>query len=355
MPNIMVIDDTPANLRLLDTMLTSEGYKVFCFPKGDMAIRSALKNKPDLIFLDINMPGMNGYEVCRILKSYPETEDIPVIFISALSDTLDKLKAFSIGGVDYVTKPFEVAEVRARLKTHLRIHALENTLKENNVQLEVKIREQVREISEAKYATITAIARIAESRDHDIGNHLERVKVCCRLLSDKLSKHTHYKAYISGNYIDNITHASLLHDIGKTGIADEILKKPGKLTHEEFEIMKTHVAIGADTLEDIIIEYPTNTFLRMGLLIARYHHEKWDGSGYPNGLIGEEIPLSARIMALVDVYDALRSKRCYKEAYSHERSLEIITEQMGKHFDPTIAQIFKDNHEEFQSLYDKIG
>lgn len=355
MPNIMIVDDTPANLGLLEKMLTSEGYNVFCFLRGDMAMRSISRKKPDMIFLDINMPYMNGFEMCSMLKSNRSTEDIPVIFISALTDTFDKVKAFNAGGIDYVTKPFELEEVRVRLKTHLRIHTLENELKEMNLKLEEKVEEQVKEIAESKYATISAIAKIAESRDHEIGNHIERVKAFCKILAEKLALESEYKDYITPKYIDNITHASLLHDIGKIGISDSILKKKGKLSYEEFEIMKKHTNIGAETLSDIIIQYPQNCFLKMGLSIARSHHEKWDGSGYPDGLKGDEIPLSARIMAVVDVYDALRSKRCYKEPFTHEYSLSIIEEGSGKHFDPQIAYAFIKFGDELSKLYEKIG
>lgn len=355
MPNIMIVDDTPANLGLLEKMLTSEGYNVFCFLRGDMAMKSILRKKPDMIFLDINMPYMDGFEMCSLLKANSSTENIPVIFISALTDTFDKVKAFNAGGIDYVTKPFELEEVRARLKTHLRIHTLEKELKEINVKLEYKVKKQVEEIAESKYATISAIAKIAESRDHDIGNHIERVKAFCKIVAEKLSLVPEYKEYITQKYIDNITHASLLHDIGKIGIDDNILKKRGKLTFDEFELMKKHTNIGADTLSEIITQYPHNSFLKMGLSIARSHHEKWDGSGYPDGLFEDEIPLSARIMAIVDVYDALRSKRCYKEPFTHEYSIDIIREGMGKHFDPKIAEVFINHAEELSNLYERIG
>ena len=211
--------------------------------------------------------------------------------------------------------------------------------------------EKVKEITDSQIATIFALAKLAESRDNDTGDHLKRVQFFCRLLAEKLSKHSKYRDRINEDFIENLQRASPLHDIGKVGIKDAILLKPGKLTPEEFEEMKLHTSIGANTLKQVYQEYPGNYFVKIGIEIAQSHHEKWDGSGYPEGLCGDGIPLSARIMALVDVYDALRSKRVYKEAYSNEKSREIIMQGNGKQFDSLVVEAFLEYEQEFEEVY----
>jgi len=347
---IMIVDDTPANLNLLTEMLQHLGYGVIAFPGGKMALRAAEKNPPDLILLDINMPEINGFEVCERLKANQKLKDIPVLFISALSDTADKVRAFDVGGVDYVNKPFQMEEVHARVKTHLKMRALQLDLIRHNTRLEELVREKVAEISNSQLSTINALARLTESRDDDTGAHIERTQFYCKILAQKLAENALYSATIDPVYIDNISLASSLHDIGKVGIRDSILLKPGKLTPQEFETMKTHTLIGASTLNSARLRYPYNAFLNMGLAIARSHHEKWDGSGYPDGLAGENIPLSARIMAVADVYDALRSVRPYKKAFSHEESAALIFEGSGSHFDPLIVEAFRAVQAEFAGI-----
>jgi len=337
---VMVVDDTPANLKLLEEMLSGEGYRALMFPSGSLALKAAVRNPPDLILLDIMMPEMDGFETCRRLKEDSATQEIPVIFLSALNDTESKVKAFSMGGVDYVTKPFQFSEVKTRVETHIALRRSQTLLKRQNQHLEEMIQEKVREISESQLATIFAVSKLAESRDDETGWHIERTRIFCRDLAQKLADTSSYGAEITSDFIENIYHASPLHDIGKVGITDNILLKPGRLTAEEFEIMKTHTLIGASTLQTVYQKYPGNAFLSMGIDIALSHHEKWDGSGYPDGLAGEQIPLSARIMAIADVYDALRSKRPYKEPFSHEKSSAIIREGAGRHFDPQVVEAF---------------
>ena len=347
---IMVVDDAPANLRLLQEMLQAKDYLVLTFPRGAMALTAATKNHPDLILLDIQMPEMDGFEVCRRLKADEALKEIPVIFISALTETSDKVKAFAAGGVDYVSKPFQFEEVNARVETHLNLRRMQAELKKHNLHLEDLVKEKVREISESQLATIHALSKLAASRDDETGQHIERVQVFCKVLTEKLRGNPSFTGSIDNNFIENIYHASPLHDIGKVGISDNILLKPGKLTPEEFEIMKTHSIIGAMTLQAACSKYPGNAFLNMGIALARSHHEKWDGSGYPDGLAGEDIPLCGRIMALVDVYDALRSIRPYKEAFSHEKSCKIILEGTGKHFDPAVIDAFREVEAEFAKI-----
>ncbi|NLO90092.1 MAG: two-component system response regulator [Clostridia bacterium] len=353
MPTILIVDDKKINRSLLKRYLIHAGYKrIFEAENGEQALEMAREVKPDLILLDIVMPGMSGYEVCRILKRDPKLKNIPIIFLSVLMDVEDKVRAFEEGGVDYITKPFEFEEVRARVQAHLRLFYLQRELERYNKYLETMVEEKVREIYDAQMATIYAIARLAEKRDYETGQHLERTREYCRLLAEWLLRHSRYKAFIDEKFIKVLYEASPLHDIGKVGVPDAVLLKPGRLTPEEFEIIKTHTIIGAQTLEEVREKYPENAFISMGIEIARSHHEKWNGSGYPDGLKGDEIPLSARIMALADVYDALRSQRPYKEAYSHEKSREIIVAEKGKHFDPLLVEAFLAVEKDFAAVHD---
>jgi putative two-component system response regulator len=335
--DILVVDDTMANLQILTTMLKEKGYKVRPVLDGKTALQAVQMKIPDLICLDINMPGMNGYEVCEALKKNPAFKDIPVIFISALSEPLDKVKAFSLGGVDYITKPFQLEEVQARIDTHLRLHRL---LEE--------------EILDSQMATILALAELAEFRDDDFGQHLKRIQHFSGLLVTRFVEKGFGQTIIPRNFVRNIFYASTLHDIGKVGIPDSILLKPGKLTPEEFETMKSHTFIGSDLLEKVRKQYPKNSFINVGIEISRSHHEKWDGSGYPDRLSGSNIPVSARILALADVYDAMRSKRPYKEPFSHEVTYNRIIQDSGTHFDPDIVKIFMEIHQDFEDTYNRL-
>jgi putative two-component system response regulator len=355
MATVMVVDDIPENLNLLQDMLQGKGFRVLAFPNGRMALNAAAKSPPDLILLDINMPEMNGFEVCERLKADEALKDIPVLFISALTEVTDKVKAFAAGGVDYVTKPFQFEEVNARVNTQLRLRKIKLELERHNLHLEEMVKEKVREISDSQLATILAVSKLAEYRDDETGHHIERTRTFCRIITEHLRTNPRYEKSISDAYVENIFHAAPLHDIGKVGIPDSLLLKPGKLTAEEFEIMKTHPVIGANTLKSVRSKYPKNAFVNMGITIAHAHHEKWDGSGYPYGLAGEDIPLAARIMALADVYDALRSKRPYKEPFTHEESCGIILEGTGKHFDPVVIEAFKAVETEFAEIRQRLA
>ncbi len=349
--SIMIVDDTPANLKLLTDLLRSCDYHVLAFPRGEMALRAAYKNPPDLFLLDINMPGINGYDLCAELKKQPETAEVPVIFLSALTQPLDKVRAFGVGAVDYINKPFQFEEVLARVKTHIKIRRLQVELEKYNHHLEELVQDQVKEIEAAQMATIVALAQLAESRDDETGQHLERVQFFSRFLAESLRGKKGYSHIIDQNFSNNIFYACSLHDIGKVGIPDNILLKPGKLTPEEFEIMKTHTLIGATNLESVNDKYPHNKLVKMGIAITRSHHERWDGNGYPDGLAGSAIPLPARIMALVDVYDALRTERCYKAAFSHDKTLAIIREGSGSQFDPDIIAVFDEIEGDFEHIF----
>lgn len=353
--SIMIVDDTPANIKLLNDLLRSCGYHVYAFPRGEMAFKAAQKNPPDLFLLDINMPEISGYELCKKLKNAPDLADIPVIFLSALNEPLDKVNAFGVGAVDYINKPFQFEEVLARVQTHLKIRRLQVELEKHNHHLEDLVREKVKEIESSQMATIFALAKLAESRDDETGQHLERVQLLSRCLTEALKEKQIGTETIDEHYSSSIFNACSLHDIGKVGIPDNILLKPGKLNAEEFEIMKTHTLIGALNLKSVYDKYPCNYVVKMGIAIARSHHERWDGKGYPDGLAGESIPLEARIMAVVDVYDALRSERCYKPAYSHIETLEIIMAAAGTQFDPDIIKVFATIENEFERIFNGLS
>jgi putative two-component system response regulator len=346
--DILVVDDVPANLTLLAGMLKGKGYRVRPAPSGKLALKAVEREPPDLILLDITMPEMDGFEVCRRLKEDVRFRDVPVIFISALTETFDKVKAFGSGGVDYVTKPFQFEEVAARVETHLK-------LRRYQARLEDVVKEQVAEICASQISTIFALSKLAESRDMDTGQHLERVQVFCRMLAVKLGGGDPFRRVIDDAFIHNIFNASPLHDIGKVASPDRVLLKAGKLTPQEFEIMKQHAVLGASTMEAVREVYPKNAFINMGISIARSHHERWDGKGYPDGLAGEGIPLAARIMTVADVYDALRSTRCYKGPYSREQARGIIESGGGSQFDPAVVAAFRTLEEDFDRVGREMG
>jgi putative two-component system response regulator len=348
---VMVVDDTPENLNLLRDMLQGTGYKVLAFPDGRMFLNAVTKHPPDLILLDINMPGMDGFEVCKHIKADERLREIPVLFISALTEVTDKVKAFEAGGVDYITKPFQFEEVRSRVGTHLRLSKMKLLLEQHNLHLQDLVIEKTQEIFDSQMATVLALSKLAEYRDDETGHHIERTRTFCKVLAQQLQHNPRYSQSISDDYVENIFHVAPLHDIGKVGIPDSILLKPGRLTPEEFGIIKSHPVIGANTLKSVRTKYPNNVFINMGIAVAHSHHEKWDGSGYPDGLAGEDIPLAGRIMSLADVYDALRSKRPYKLAFSHEESCSIILKGAGKHFDPAVIAAFKDVESMFAEIH----
>ncbi len=355
MKNILIVDDSEMNLKILDVILVSEGYNVKSISKPKEVVPYCEEHIPDLILSDIQMPEMSGFEVCKALKANEKTKNIPVIFISALSDPEDVVNGFTYGAVDYITKPFKAREVKARVSTHLNLHDLQEKLEKQNRILEIRVAEQVKQISDMQMATIFSLAKLAQSRDDDTGKHLERVQEYCFILSVQLAKDSKYKDSVTPKFIENIVNASPLHDIGKVGISDLILLKPGPLTDEEYAIMKTHTKIGAETLESVDRKFGNNTFIEMGKVIARSHHEKWDGTGYPDRLVGNDIPLAARIMAIADVFDAISTKRSYKDPFPHERCIEIIKEGSGTQFDPDLVEAFLKVTDKFYVVRQKLS
>ena len=352
---IMVVDDVAESLALMEQVLAGPGRRVRTFLDGDRALAAARAEPPHVILLDVSMPGMDGFEVCRRLKAEPVLRDIPVIFISAYQDSVEKVKGFGLGGVDFVTKPFSIDEIRARVEMHLKLGLYQQALARYTARLQEMVDAQVREIAEAQMATIFALSKLAEARDFSTGQHLERVRVLCRLLAEELRRHSPYAEEMTPTFISNIYHASPLHDIGKVAIADHILQKHGDLQPDEFESMKLHTAFGAQTLEEVQAAYPGNEFIEIGISIARHHHERWDGAGYPEGLAGEEIPLAARIMALVDIYDAIRSRRVYKPALPHQHCCDFLRQARGTHLDPVIVDAYFAIEQEFERVWDEMA
>jgi putative two-component system response regulator len=354
---ILAVDDMPANLRILAKTLQLKGYEVLTAEDGAQALRIARSEVPALVLLDINMPGMDGYQVCAEFKKEPKLAAVPVIFISANEDTEDKVKAFEAGGADYITKPFQAAEVTARVSAHMLNHRLQMELDKHVRGLELLVKAQVKEIADSQAATIVALAKLSEYRDEDTGDHILRIQHYCKALAEELVKEGVF-AEIDSVFIEDIFRASPLHDIGKVGIPDSILLKPGRLTPEEFQIMKNHTVIGAETLVAVNQRYPGNSFVRMGMEIARSHHEFWDGGGYPDNLSGEAIPLSARILTLADQFDALRNKRPYKPAFDAEKTFKILTEGDDRskptHLDPRILSAFKNIAPRFNEIFEEL-
>jgi putative two-component system response regulator len=338
---ILIIDDNPATIKILGSII-SDNYTKQVATSGESAIEilEASTELPDLILLDLIMPGMDGFETCKMIKQNIRYKDIPIIFLSSRTDSLTKIEALKAGGVDYITKPFNFDEMRSRIDVHLSIHNFEQELSKHNKYLSTLIDEKAKEISEIQLSTIYALVKLTDYRDDVIGGHLQRTQIMCQRIAESLRSKSKYIAIIDDEFISNIYKSSPLHDIGKVGIPDNIYLKPGKLTPEEFEVMKRHTTIGAETLEAVLLRFPNNEFIEMGIDIAKYHHEKWDGKGYPEGLSGDNIPISARIMAVSDVFDALMSKRPYKEAFSFSDSYNIILEGKGSHFDPMVVDAF---------------
>jgi putative two-component system response regulator len=354
--NILVVDDTPDNLIMMSELLKDE-YKVKVANNGEKALKiSQSQTPPDLILLDIMMPVMDGYEVCRQLKANPQTQHIPVIFLTAKTDATDETKGLEIGAIDYITKPINPAILMARVKTHLDIKRMQDFLRNQNSFLEAEIIKRTREITAIQDVTIHAMASLAETRDNETGNHIRRTQNYVRVLAQKLRHHPRFSHFLDDDKIIELLYKSApLHDIGKVGIPDKILLKPGRFEPEEFEVMKQHPALGRSAIlnaeYELGLEVP---FLKYAKEIAYAHQEKWDGSGYPLGLAGDNIPISARLMAVADVYDALISRRVYKEGMTHEQAVQLIIEGRGKHFDPDITDAFLALQEDFIAIAAKF-
>ena len=340
-PTVLVVDDTPDNLSLMSGLL-KDLYKVKVANNGEKAIKIVQgDSRPDLILLDIMMPGLSGYDVCKILKQDPALRDIPIIFLTAMTGTDDEKKGLELGAVDFITKPVNPPIVMARVATQLQVKAAADFLKDKNKYLEAEVQRRARELAAIQDVTILAMASLAETRDNDTGNHIRRTQHYLKLLAEHLKDHSRFRLFLDPRTIDLLFKSAPLHDIGKVGIADRILLKPGRFEPHEFEIMKTHCKLGRDAIQHAEDQLGLEVeFLKYAKEIAYGHQEKWDGTGYPQGLSGDDIPISARLMAVADVYDALISRRVYKSGMPHEQAVGIIGEGRGTHFDPDIVDAF---------------
>jgi putative two-component system response regulator len=338
---VLVVDDTPDNIALVSALL-KDAYKTKIATSGQKALSIAgAETPPDLILLDIMMPEMDGYEVCARLKESEQTREIPVIFLTAKAQIEDEEHGLELGAIDYITKPISPPILLARVKTHLALKAAQDFLRDQNAILEERVAERTRQLGAVQDVTILAMASLAETRDNETGNHIRRTQNYVRALAIKLKEHPRFSDFLTDENIELLYKSAPLHDIGKVGIPDRVLLKAGKLTDEEFAIMKTHTTMGRDAIaaaeEKLDV---THSFLRFAREIAYSHQEKWDGTGYPEGLSGDDIPLPARLMAVADVYDALISRRVYKPPFSHEEACRIIRDGRGTHFDPDVVDAF---------------
>ena len=348
---VLVVDDTPENLTLMGALLRDH-FMVKVANNGEKALKIAISDTlPDLVLLDIMMPGMDGYEVCRRLKATAATRDIPVIFLTARSDPDDERMGLALGAVDYITKPISPPILLARVNTHLALKATADFLRDKSAYLEREVALRTLEVQAIQDVTIMAMTSLAETRDNETGNHIRRTQLYVKALAERLRNHPRFEAVLNERMIELLYKSAPLHDIGKIGIPDSILLKPGKLTVEEFEVMKTHTTLGRKAIEDAERRLGMRVaFLSVSKEIAYSHQEKWDGSGYPQGLAGDQIPVSARLMAVADVYDALINKRVYKAAFSHDQTCSTIVKGKGTHFDPDMVDAFVSIAEDFRSI-----
>ena len=350
-PRLLVVDDSPTIRAMLMSLLRDD-YELQMAKDGEggLALAGALPH-PDLILLDVEMPGIDGFEVCRRLKADPLTRDIPVVFLTALSNVEDEGRGLTLGAADYITKPISPPIVLARVRNHLALKQQSDFLRSKNEFLAAEVDKRTREVSAIQDVTILAMASMAETRDNETGNHIRRTQHYVRSLALKLKDHSRFRTQLTRLYISSLFKSAPLHDIGKVGIPDRILLKPGRLTPDEFEIMKTHTTLGRDAIRHAEQELGVRVkFLTIAKEIAYSHQEKWDGSGYPQGLKGEAIPLSARLMAVADVYDALISDRVYKKGMTHDEAVAIMREGRGAHFDPDILDAFLSMQDEFRAI-----
>ncbi|MDD2370460.1 MAG: response regulator [Firmicutes bacterium] len=342
--SILIVDDTKFYSDMLYDFLFEE-YNINIVSDGEAALSTIKFDIPDLIILDVLMPGMDGFEVCNILKQNKKTKDIPIIILSSLTNVVDESKGLELGAIDYIKKPFNLKLLKNRIENHLELYEKMGKLTKELVESNNIVNKEIENI-------IKSLGILATYRDDDTGKHLERTKFYMRFLADELKNKYPYE--LNENKIDLLCQSSILHDIGKVGISDSILLKKGKLTNSEFEEIKKHTIKGRDIIREVEVSYGKSEFLNIAAEIAEYHHEKWDGSGYPYGLIKQQIPFYARMMSIIDIYDALTSERPYKNAFTHEEAIKIILEGDDRvkpqHFDPDILEAFNRIHIKFKDF-----
>jgi len=337
---VMLVDDSLANLMVGKEAL-SHAYSVMTVPSASKMFELLTRYSPELILLDINMPEMSGYEAIKILKDNSNTKDIPVIFLTGMSDSASELMGLDLGAIDYIIKPFSAPLLKRRVETHIMVERQRKKLQDYNENLQKMVSEKTQTILKLQNTVLRAMAKLVEGRDAFTGNHVERTEVFLRVLLSAMTETGVYREETSEWDISLLLQSSQLHDVGKIAIHDNILKKPGKLTEEEFEEMKKHVLYGVNFIEKLEENEEDSLYLKYAKIFAHYHHERWDGSGYPGGLSGTDIPLLGRLMAIIDVYEALISERCYKPAFDHQTALNIILQGRGTCFDPVLTDLFE--------------
>ncbi len=351
--DVLIVDDTESNLDMLMYAL-QDSYRISVALDAESAFDILENTVPDLILLDVVMPGMSGFDMCRLLKNNPRYSDIPIIFLTVMDQLADKTKGFELGAVDYITKPFEIPEVKARVRSQLLLHEATGQLARQNELLEEKVRERTRELEDTQDITINSLAFLAEIRDNETGSHIRRTRNYIQALIEELTGKGHFREILTEQRKGLMVKSATLHDIGKVGIPDRILMKPGQLTNEEFDFMKKHTELGKEALVKSNRGMGNCCFLSHAIKFAYSHHEKWDGSGYPCGFAGEDIPLEGRLMAIADVYDALISTRIYKPPFSHSKACAIIKESCGTHFDPLMVQTFEAVNNQFRHIAEQF-
>ncbi len=348
-PIILVVDDHIENIELLEAHLAPLGYVIVKATSGAAAINLITSNQIDLILLDVIMPGMDGFEVTRWVRKTPEYRLLPIVLVTALRETEDRIKGIDAGCDDFISKPIDKMELVARVRSLLKVKAYNDLLENYRKDLEHEVEDRTREleqalemIKDASLETIYRLSMASEHKDEDTGVHIKRMSRYAAAVARRMG--------LAENEVETILYATPMHDLGKIGIPDAILVKQAKLDPMEWDIMKQHTVIGANILKGSDAE-----FIRLGEIIAEFHHEKWDGTGYPNNLKGTDIPIAARIAAIADVFDALTSKRPYKEPFSFEKSMRIIQEGSGSHFDPAVADAFLDIREEIRAIQQQFA
>jgi len=344
---IMLVDDCRTNL-LAGKAALSEDWSVQTIPSAAKMFETLEWSMPELILLDVDMPDTTGFEAIKKLKSQPATRDIPVIFLTAMSESANELEGLQLGAVDYITKPFSPPLLRQRVAMHLLLKTQQRELENYNKNLQRMVDEKTRTIFKLQSKIITAMADMLEGRDGTTGGHITNTKRYLEIILSAAVMRADIWAQSAEWDTELLLHASQLHDIGKVAISDSILKKPGKLTAEEFEEMKRHTSLGMHFIDRLQDDEDDSRFLEYAKVFAGYHHERWDGSGYPHKLAGEAIPLLGRMMALADVYEALIADRPYKKAFSHDEAAKIIMEGRGTHFDPALVNLFEENVKRFE-------
>lgn len=339
---ILVVDDVEVNVIILEEIIRNMGYEALAATSVKQALELMQNEKtlPQVILTDISMPDIDGFEFCTMLKKAPYTKDIPVIFISAMDSSADLSKGFELGAVDYIAKPFERVEVEMRINTHLKLYTLQRDLEENNKRLSLVVTKQMEKLRIEQKNIMLALARLVENKECASGNHHSNIAYNSRILAQAMQMSPVFENLMTETFIDTIESSAGLHDIGKIMIPDSIILKRGPLTDEEYKIMKTHSELGAQTLMDIYEGMERNEFINLAIEIAYYHHENWDGTGYPKKLSGIEIPLAARIVRVVDVFDSMLGERAYRKSLPLEDVLRFIEHGAGTYFDPEIVKIF---------------